>query len=551
MKGKKLLVLSLLALFSLGACDKAADVSGGQGAQGEQGVPGQAGPQGEQGVPGPQGPQGPQGVAGKSAYDLYKELHPSYTGTEAQWMSDLVNGRLAEKESGPEEEIIELASVSILGEDAEEQIINALYSGVENISQMSTYYYEEGFDGDPSVRYSDSEISVSKYYQGGIRVTESVLENHMYMDAFDILMGHGEYKTVSGLTANKSQYFTHVESCEVAGEVWGYPDEEWSINTVWADGIQSLVQYDVFLTVGDYMNGPGCNMVFDQEGHLYLICYMADASYMSSVGSYAQPYTYSATMKSSAYGIFDLNTIRAPKFIGGSMQSVYACDHDVFGHELNEFVAMNSDECGVEFAYNGATLNQKYNNLTDADLVASHPEFIMSHIFLGLSGFALTVEDNAVTVVSSSVTNTVERYSGDEGVISPSSDSDLVYSRIGFEWLENYTYSVDDILVEGRKLSYNDVSGEYSYISDDLTVDADNIEVIFDEEGLDAQDKFFGSATLENVAYPIIKDFSSKYVDLQVEVYTEEDETDGIVYKAEVTFINPGPEAAGFAILVP
>ena len=41
---------------------------------------------------------GDQGNDGKSAYDLYCEAHPEYTGTEEEWLDDLVNGRLGNKE---------------------------------------------------------------------------------------------------------------------------------------------------------------------------------------------------------------------------------------------------------------------------------------------------------------------------------------------------------------------------------------------------------------------------------------------------------------------
>lgn len=47
---------------------------------------GEQGPQGEPGIP---GAQGPQGVDGKSAYELYKEAYPDYTGTMEQWLADL------------------------------------------------------------------------------------------------------------------------------------------------------------------------------------------------------------------------------------------------------------------------------------------------------------------------------------------------------------------------------------------------------------------------------------------------------------------------------
>lgn len=43
------------------------------------------------------GAEGHKGKDGKSAYQLYLERYPDYTGTEAQWIDDLVNGRLATK----------------------------------------------------------------------------------------------------------------------------------------------------------------------------------------------------------------------------------------------------------------------------------------------------------------------------------------------------------------------------------------------------------------------------------------------------------------------
>ena len=120
MKNKRYLALALVTLFALGGCGKkdvqaATDVLQGEkgekgdtGAQGEQGI---QGPQGEQGI---QGPQGPAGAPGMSAYLLYKQLNPGYTGDEAQWMSDLVNGRLADKEGEQTTPNVALTSVDTL-----------------------------------------------------------------------------------------------------------------------------------------------------------------------------------------------------------------------------------------------------------------------------------------------------------------------------------------------------------------------------------------------------------------------------------------------------
>ena len=43
---------------------------------------------------GPQGVQGEQGDEGLSAYEIYKKYYPEYTGTEKQWISDFISGKL-------------------------------------------------------------------------------------------------------------------------------------------------------------------------------------------------------------------------------------------------------------------------------------------------------------------------------------------------------------------------------------------------------------------------------------------------------------------------
>ncbi len=69
---------------------------GPQGEKGETGETGAQGPQGEKGETGETGAQGPQGEPGKSAYELYCEKY-GYTGSEEQWLYDLLNGNLTEK----------------------------------------------------------------------------------------------------------------------------------------------------------------------------------------------------------------------------------------------------------------------------------------------------------------------------------------------------------------------------------------------------------------------------------------------------------------------
>lgn len=68
-----------------------------RGERGEKGDPGDKGETGDKGDKGDKGETGSVGQAGDnglSAYELYKKYHPDYTGSEEQWVEDLVYGNL-------------------------------------------------------------------------------------------------------------------------------------------------------------------------------------------------------------------------------------------------------------------------------------------------------------------------------------------------------------------------------------------------------------------------------------------------------------------------
>lgn len=68
---------------------------GPAGPSGKDGAPGKDGSDGKDGAP---GKDGTNGVNGKSAYEIYVEAHPEYDKSEAEWLDDLVNCRLADAE---------------------------------------------------------------------------------------------------------------------------------------------------------------------------------------------------------------------------------------------------------------------------------------------------------------------------------------------------------------------------------------------------------------------------------------------------------------------
>ena len=88
--------------------------NGEDGKQGEQGIQGIQGEKGEDGhtpiitigengnwyVDGVDSGFLAKGEQGESAYEIYIKYHPEYEGDEEQWIDDLVNGRLKDKEEG-------------------------------------------------------------------------------------------------------------------------------------------------------------------------------------------------------------------------------------------------------------------------------------------------------------------------------------------------------------------------------------------------------------------------------------------------------------------
>ena len=87
---KKALAILLAAAMIVPASALAACAGGADGKDGKDGV---------NGINGINGIDGVNGTDGKSAYELYIESNPSYTGSEEQWLKDLAAGKLVSEHS--------------------------------------------------------------------------------------------------------------------------------------------------------------------------------------------------------------------------------------------------------------------------------------------------------------------------------------------------------------------------------------------------------------------------------------------------------------------
>lgn len=68
--------------------------TGAQGPKGDKGDQGEKGETGAQGPKGDQGEKGETGEQGKSAYEIFKEYYPEYTGTEKEWITAVATGNV-------------------------------------------------------------------------------------------------------------------------------------------------------------------------------------------------------------------------------------------------------------------------------------------------------------------------------------------------------------------------------------------------------------------------------------------------------------------------
>ncbi len=155
------------------------DLEGPQGEQGPQGDDGDQGPQGDPGEQGPQGPEGVPGEDGRSAYDIYVELYPGYTGDEEAWMIDLAHHNLPvvltvlDSEGFTDE--IDMMKGELLGE--------APYN--------FDWYLDDAFTQSADSSYITEDMTVyldgSKYYHPEYRLDHNFNEEDVYTNTdYDI-----------------------------------------------------------------------------------------------------------------------------------------------------------------------------------------------------------------------------------------------------------------------------------------------------------------------------------------------------------------------------
>ena len=567
MKSKRFLALSLLALFTLGACGEAGaqgeqgpkgdtgaqgetGATGPQGPQGPQGEPGQQGPQGPQGEPGqqgsegqqgPQGPQGPQGQPGQSAYDLYKQLNPGYTGDEAQWMSDLVNGRLADKEGEQQEEMVELDSVYLLGDAAVETIYDGLYDSLIEMSDAFyvNEWYNYWFDGTGSYGYEAYE---STYYDEGVELIASFGEYYESVGSYDILMGYGESLGVRGITENGNQFMQWNLDSESCGMY--EPAFPWSFWNTWYDYKAPIQSVEYEETLDFYTNSPYSVLAYDQQGHLYSIgSYTDSRSESGTIPSTSQTFNYFT--ECTSYFIFDLNTIQDPRPIQGSYVEISSRDRDECGRELKEPFVYDIWTDAYSFEYGGETLDELCEDFFTEELIeANIPEFILAGAEVDFVSCGLEFTGDEITGLTAPSGSYMVSKDGDGEIISNDYYTQIVYSIEDYYWPENTTLDIDDVWAWGYPLIVTGSGDTKTYKFDynnmvDMPMVTDGITVTFDETGVEEANKLFGTIEYSSNTYHVIKDYSPKMVDVEATIDMYYNNSNELCFSAEVKVSNP------------
>ena len=325
MKKKNILVLSLLALFTLGACGEAGEgAQGPQGPQGEAGAPGQPGQQGEQGLP---------GQAGQSAYEIYKQSHPEYTGDEAQWISDLVNGRLADKEGEHPIEYIELDYLSM--EEVEE-----VYPKISYDFSHVSYILQEGYFGDPNYAGMYEEIVEGDITANDVYIGTYEENEYDYIDHFVVTDYHVKYDEKYVIAQNDTQLYSYSVATEVKGNTsTKVGDKYCSFDNLYGAESAQEVAYQRMSSYAYYGE-----FYKTKDGHLYSFYQSFYMDTFTALDGNSYPTRYYVSV------VMDFNTVENPKLLSYHYMERTESDVDPLVRQSENYV-LGYCSVDAEFEY--------------------------------------------------------------------------------------------------------------------------------------------------------------------------------------------------------
>ena len=480
---KKLLVLGLLAVFALGACKDADQIQGPVGPQGEAGAPGEAGPV---------GPQGPKGEDGQSAYSLYKELNPSYTGSEEQWIKDLCNGKLAQKDSDNPEELVEVDCLDPeVAEEYEDRaaLKVASFSGLEEIG---SYYYES----------YDENFHVD-YHRAAACYRDDVIAEETHQYPSEIQMG---YLVSYPEETDQMVCFPTTNGKQVAFYADYYYESHETLNFFDLEEGQTAREYYFAYTTADLL--ADYMLVKDANNHLYGISYQttySGATFTQGV------YSYKFMSSNIYFTIADFNTVSDPYLVRVACIDLETRSHSYTGYLLEEPMIVAQSESVITFNYGGATLQQDagvalFNAMIDGYFYINSLTLRGNYAkFDFVDPAAETLEVSTVTIPSSTTYVTMMQSGDGIGTILRSgvSRAEICNSAIDNIFYKNgdnyYANILNQVEVKGIHF-VKDLEGYYEETDFDYTIDADKSTINYNDERIKTQ-------TVETSQYRYIEGF--------------------------------------------
>ena len=341
MKKNNLFIISLMALFTLGACANAGLNEKGEGVE-----PGLDPAEEEQ--------AGEEKQDIQSAYDLLVQNHPEQASLAETFLTKIKGNQRLEKDLDEKIELIKL------NDEETEECYGKLKSDTYNKIHRTEYSYENYYAGESNIyETQDDEIVHSNK-----AVSYECSNKTTYY--------FGQYKSQTYSSKSIGAYFLSPSEKQVIyydkiTEIKGYSPYRVGHEDFEYESYNSLI--DDFESDSLMMALPSVipsNFYKTADGHLYALEYSiswTDSVYLNALG-YVEGRQYWNT-------IVDLNTVSEPKIMSGISEQIYECDVDGYGKPHPNYVPY-SDVTSVTFEH-----GQRAAEFDKASVTALIPEYFV------------------------------------------------------------------------------------------------------------------------------------------------------------------------------
>ena len=365
---------------------------------------------------------------------------------------------------------------------------------------------EKQFYPDYDYKYVDNLKTT--FYDGDVVLYEDCEEEFTIVNGYELKYDEDEYTTIGFLTNNKKQmaYF------DVSGSTLGFNNAyDWYFNSFMIDEGSTSTKATVINPMiqqflGEYL------FAYDESGNFYGLSFDKNVEYTHQTSP--SGYGYDCFIDYNKLCIVELGTLEAPKYTNSAFIETYTRSHDLNGIELSEPILDTYYSEDVVFEYNGATLSQKYQGLTAAELETKIPRLTLDFIGTQYDKYGVDKVDPSVNLVQDDYTIGVEGFAQtyEEGCLSA-----RVVLNSNFVWESDYSFVFERGIIEGCEIEYNEVTGLYS--KSDFTLEAfDTFDELLDEN---VPNDVFDDLEVESTHYRVVNNNTTFVITIDVTIEYE------------------------------